>query len=111
MKKRIIVFAMGVIAFSGCNDKPEVQPANYGALSVYPNPATYKAYISVGRQVTQAFTLQVFDTKGQVILEEKGNQGLQNYSVNLKGEPVGNYQIILVTNNKAVKQKLIKIGE
>ena len=112
MKKRIIVFAMGVIAFSGCNEKPDVQPINYPVLSVYPNPATQVAHISVGRQVNQAFTLQVFNTKGDVILEKKVDQGQQqNYSLNLYDKPAGNYQVIFKTENITITRKLLKIGE
>ena len=110
MRKGIIAFFMGVLALSSCNDKPDVQPVNY-QLSVYPNPAVQMAYISVRGQVDQAFTLQVFNTKGEVMLEKKGSQGQQNYPVNLHGKPVGNYQVILKSNNQVVKQKLIKLGE
>ncbi|GEO02667.1 hypothetical protein AAE02nite_03310 [Adhaeribacter aerolatus] len=110
MSKRIITFFMGVLTLTGCNDKPDVQPVNH-QLSVYPNPAVQMANISVRGQVNQAFTLQVFNTKGEVILDKKDNQGQQTYTVNLQGEPVGNYQVILKANNQVVKQKLIKLGE
>ena len=110
MKKRIIAFAMGGLVLTGCNDKPDVQPVSY-ELSVYPNPVVHTANIAVRGQVNQAFTLQVFNTKGEVILEKNESQGQHSYALNLHGEPVGNYQVILKTNNQVVKQKLIKLGE
>jgi len=109
MKKIFIVFAMALICLIGCNDKPEIQPTNYEALSVYPNPALYITNISVGSQINGAFTLQVFNTKGKLILDEKGTQGQQRYSINLADEPAGKYQVILKTDNLTATQTILKL--
>lgn len=106
-----MALVLGITTLTGCNDKPEVQPNNYQVLNVLPNPASHVATLSVGSQINQAFTLQVFDTKGQVILEKKGTKGFQQYSLNLTNEPQGNYQVILKTDNMSVTQKLIKLGK
>ena len=109
MKICFLAIVISFIALTGCNDKPEVQPNNPQILSVYPNPAVHQANISIGGQVSQPYTLQVFNTKGKVILEEQGHQGQKSYAVNLDNEQVGNFQVVLKTGNVVVTQKFIKL--
>jgi hypothetical protein len=109
MKISFLALVISFIALTGCNDKPEVQPNNPQILSVYPNPAVYQVNISIGGQVSQPYTIQVFNTKGKVIREEKGNQGQKNYSVNLDNERVGNFQVVLRTGNVVATQKFVKL--
>lgn len=109
MKKNTLTLVMAIIGLIGCNDKPDIRPANDQMLSVYPNPASHMAHVVVNNQYNQTFTLQVFNIKGKIILEEKGSQSRVEYSVSLANEPVGNYQVILKTGKSVINQKLIKL--
>ena len=109
MKKYIIGIITGLITLTGCNDKPEVQPVNYQVLQVYPNPATVMSNIRVGNQITQPYTLQVFDPNGKVILDERGNQGQQEYRIDLYEAKEGKYHVVLKAGNTITTQQLLKL--
>ena len=104
MKKLLPILLGGFVFLNGCNDKPEVEPATTFDLTVYPNPATQYAIIAVRNQNNKSFTLKVFDTTGDLLLNETGNQGPQDFMLQLSDKPKGKYQVILKTD-KAVLPK------
>jgi hypothetical protein len=109
MKQALAAFIGGFIFLTGCNDKPEVQPANTSNIQVYPNPASHAAYIQVANQNNNSFLLKVFDPKGDLILEEKGGRIRQTFMLQLSNEPKGKYQVILKTDKSVSATSLIKL--
>jgi len=109
MKKLLPVLLGGFVFLSGCNDKPEVEPANTFDLMVYPNPVVQDATITVKNQNNKSFTLKVFDTTGDLLLDETGNQGQQHFILHLSDKPKGKYQVILKTDQSVFTKTLIKL--
>lgn len=109
MRKSIIALLAGFITLVACNDKPEVQPLKHEILSLYPNPTTDWFYIYLTTQTNEPFTLHVFNPKGKLIHEEEGNLGGQTFTIDLRNEQEGNFQIILKTDDIIATQKLIKL--
>ncbi len=108
MKISVLTCLIGLVSLTGCNDIPEVKPVDYQVLSVHPNPASEQAFISVGNQINRPYTLQVFDTKGDVILEEKSSNG-QLFNVTLYNKPVGKYHVVVKTDKVVSTLLLVKI--
>jgi hypothetical protein len=107
--KRPLHWVLGMFIMASCNDKPQITPDRNMVLNVYPNPASDQASIYVRTRTNQPFHLQVFDTRGNIILEQQAGGGEQHYSLPLRGMPKGNYQVTLRVNDSLSRQKLIKL--
>ena len=109
MKNKILLCLVSLSLLFGCNDKPEVQPANDDVLIIYPNPVAQVVNIQVSRDVNQPFTLSVFNTKGKQILEEKAAIRPKYFYVNLGNEAKVKYQVILQASNFRANQEILKL--
>lgn len=109
MKKAYLLLLAGVPWLSSCNDKVQVQPATGIQVHVYPNPARERATIRLNNQTGKTFLLKAFDTKGNLLLQQKGNQPQPTFMLDLSGKPEGKYQVILETGNQVATANLLKI--
>jgi len=108
MKHLLLAFTLGLCTLAGCNNIPE-EPATSQVLQVYPNPATSMAHVSFQNVSGQAFTLQIYDTKGAILLEEKGNQaGDKIFPVDLYEKPEGRYQVVLQLGEQVSTSVILK---
>ncbi|CAN5412647.1 hypothetical protein BH23BAC1_BH23BAC1_34060 [soil metagenome] len=106
---KILACFIIINALLACDDKPDIQPENYQLFHINSNPANAVAYINVADLKGQTYTLQVFDIKGEIILEEKENQPYKNFELQLTDRPKGKYHIILRTDRVVASQELIKL--
>ncbi len=72
---------------------------------IYPNPA--RSTITVSQEVSSSNTIQLYNTQGALILEEKFNKKLK-HSINLDHIPKGFYIVKILNNLNQSTIKLIK---
>jgi hypothetical protein len=97
----------GLFSLTGCNHKPEAPAENY-LLTVYPNPVNYEANFEVRNLNNQEYLLQVFDTKGKLLLTKTGQQD-QRFSLPFDNQPKGKYQVSLKTQNAVYTKTFLKL--
>ena len=107
MKIVPIIFSLAFILAVGCNTPPDAELIN-SQLLVFPNPAISNAVINVNPPDGKSFVLRVFDTKGEMILEESDLEAKQYY-LPLDGKPDGAYHVVLKAGSSTTTQKLIKL--
>jgi hypothetical protein len=108
MKKLLIAFVACTI-FTACNNKPEVAPGSSPLLTVYPNPAPFNAQFVVQNNSSQPYSLLVYDSRGEKVLDQTVPPGRQQYSLPLQNAPKGTYHAILKTPAAVYRQKFAKI--
>lgn len=106
MKIKFLILAILILA--ACNDKPDVLPEN-NQLAVFPNPASDFVYISFANTDASAYSVVVFDTKGDIMLEKSENATEPWYQVNVSDEPAGTYHVVLEKNNTTIVRQFSKI--
>lgn len=74
------------------------------SLAIYPNPANERMTIDPGVEITNAWTLKIFNQVGQLILERKNLHGLYTLDAALPGS--GSYIVKVVSP----KESKINIG-
>jgi hypothetical protein len=109
MKKSLLLLILLVNGIVSCNDKPSVEPAPNRVLSVYPNPTNNVAYVEVLNRNMQGLTLQVFNPKGELILEKTEAQEQFNYLVDLHSHPAGKFHVVLKSDKVLATQILLKL--
>lgn len=78
-------------------------------ISVYPNPITNNAFVEFNLAETNAVTIEMVNTIGQVVLHEnigKLNAGIQNYSLNAASLSNGLYFLNIKIGDNTVTQKV-----
>ena len=88
----------------------DVEPANIGAVRIYPNPAA--SYTNVELQVakTTDATVRVFDMSGKVVYTkslEGLTAGVHTEAINCQGLQKGVYLINVVTDSQMMTSKLV----
>lgn len=96
-----------LVLMVACNDKPDVQPRD-NSLAVYPNPVREIAYISFANPDNSNYSVVVFDTKGDVILQKDENLAEPYYQVNVADEPIGTYHVVLKKNSTTIVRQFTK---
>ncbi len=109
MKKSYLLLLLLLNGIMGCNDKPSIEPAPTQMLSVGPNPTTGQALAGVSNKSGQALTLQVFNPKGELVMEKTADQGNSTHFVNIHDGPAGKYQVILKSDKVLATQILLKL--
>lgn len=100
---------LACICLISCNDKPEVEPIRSHVLRVFPNPAFHATQISVDNNQNKPYVLQVFDTKGDLMLEQSIPDGFNSVQLNLSDHPTGKYQVILRADQIVATCAFLKI--
>jgi hypothetical protein len=72
-------------------------------ISIYPNPAD--AYVNINHKYTDNHNYILYDNKGQVVTQFKGNQLIQTF--NTSSIPNGIYFLLIWSKNKTVSRKII----
>ncbi|MCB0515698.1 MAG: T9SS type A sorting domain-containing protein [Chitinophagales bacterium] len=100
---------------------PDVFPVNTGiddvlnienALMVYPNPISDVATVEMNVLKNTSATLQIFDIQGRLIKTVYNgtlNAGKNNYELNVRDIPAGNYYAVLQTEKQKVSKKIVVI--
>ncbi|TXK46465.1 T9SS type A sorting domain-containing protein [Pontibacter qinzhouensis] len=109
MTKYISALILACICFISCNDKPDIEPITSHVLQVFPNPAFYTTQIIVDNSENKPYVLQVFDTKGKVMLERNITTGSNNFQLDLSDQPVGKYQVILKADKIVATRAFLKL--
>jgi hypothetical protein len=101
----IRIIFLSLFFFTACQQVEFVPNSN---LSVYPNPVLDQAHVLVNNPSGAPFKLSVFGTRGDILLKESGSAATADYPVNLQGESVGNFLVVLELNGKTLTQKVEK---
>jgi hypothetical protein len=94
---------------TSCHKKPAVLPSAGSDLVVFPNPARNETTITVRNQGINASTVKVFDTNGEIFIQESFRQSGGEVYVTLIGQPAGTYHVVLETVKGNFNQKFIKL--
>ena len=105
---KLKVLYLLILLLVACNDKPDIRPQN-NQFAVYPNPAEDRVNISFANPGNSAYTVVVFDPKGEVLFERDEDLAEPYYHVFLSDEPVGTYHVVLEKNNETIIRQFIKI--
>jgi hypothetical protein len=108
MKKILIAFIASAL-FTACNNKPDVAPGSSPLLAVYPNPTPFDAHFVVQNNGSQPYSLLVYDSRGEKVLDQSVPPGRQQYHLLLQNAPKGTYHAILNTPTAVYRQKFAKI--
>lgn len=85
-----------------------VEPISETEISIYPNPAQSTLNIAVpGIQSEEAYTLELFNTIGQTVLNRTSLEGELN-TIDIGSLPTGVYWVKLVQGKQTFSKKLIK---
>jgi uncharacterized protein YcfL len=108
MKIKFLFLAALILV--ACNDKPDIFPADT-QLTVFPNPARYDVNIRFQNPDNSAYTVVVFDTRGDIIFEKNESAAEPAYRVDLADEPVGTYHVVLKKDNETITRQFIKSND
>lgn len=104
----MICYLLLLVSLVSCNNEPE-KPDFNSVLRVFPNPVQHEVHINIGNAAGEPYKLLVFDTEGDLLLEEDGNDHNPRYSVLLDGKPEGIYQVVLRIGIKDYSQNITKL--
>ena len=99
-----------ILILAGCNDKPDIRPAD-NQLAVFPNPAQDDVNIMFSNPSNGGYTLIVFDTKGEMILEKNESFPEPIYRLNISDEPVGTYHVVLKRDDITIVRQFMKSND
>jgi PBP1b-binding outer membrane lipoprotein LpoB len=108
MKKVIALIACSVFLIQGCNTPPDIVPTT-SAISVYPNPAQDVAYIMLDNTTNEAAELNVFDPKGNLILQQDILSETYKTMLRLQQTPKGTYHIVFKRSGSTVTKRFVKL--
>jgi len=106
MKFIILKIFILSLFLAGCNE-PEIPQDSH--LTVFPNPALHQAGFNIQNPNGENYKLLVFDTGGDLIMEETGTDTSIIYYLSLDGKPKGSYTVILKIGDDTINQRLIKL--
>jgi len=75
---------------------------------VYPNPGNGIYYLKPGEWLPGAYTLQVFDSHGQIVYNNRFNPSGNSQRIDLQQLPAGLYQLVLQKENLVYRAKVIR---
>lgn len=105
--RKIFLFPL-FLMLAGCNDRPDVVPQS-NQLAVFPNPAEVEVSILFSNPDNSMYTLVVFDTRGDILLEKNENLAEPTYRVDVSDEPAGTYHVVLEKNNTTIVRQFTKV--
>ncbi len=92
---------------AGVNVREETM---FGAVSVYPNPASASANINIELTNTSDVSINIYNMLGQLVITEnhtKLSAGNHLYSVDVSNWANGMYNVVIHTNNGWISKKLV----
>ena len=109
MKKLIPLLLL--LTLLGCNDKPDLQPADNSILFLYPTAVLDFVFIDVSNTNGEVYTLAVFDTFGKTLFEREVPTDRPKYffRISLEDRPIGNYQAILHSSKRTLIRNFVKL--
>ena len=108
MRNMMLCCLLLMASLVSCNNEPDL-PAVDNILRIYPNPVKDQAHINIENAAGEPYKLLVFDTEGELLLEQDGNDHAPMYRVSLYDKPEGNYQVVLRIGIKDYSQNIIKL--
>jgi len=83
-------------------------PETFAILS--PNPCEDVLFLEMGKQDFKAFTIQIYDMLGRVMLQAPLPEGQGKWNIPVQHLPVGTYNLVLSTSAGTWSGKFVKIN-
>lgn len=81
---------------------------NYN-LSVFPNPSTGLFNVEIDALISELYTVNVIDLQGRIVMTQNfdAEKGLQQFNIDMSGQPKGIYMLTVSNKDSKSIQKLI----